>query len=125
MTQIYIAPVRGITDIIYRNSFYEIGGDADCVITPFITTVKGNQIKPSQVDELKPENNKLPIIPQIIGKNADHFITLSKTLFDLGNEHVNWNLGCPHPTMTRKKCGSGLLPHSDLIDAFLDKVQYR
>jgi len=124
MTQdkLYMAPVRGITDLIYRNAFAKHFGGIDVAITPFITTVRGDQIKQSQIDEYVPENNETDIIPQIIGKSPDNFITLAKTLYDLGNEEVNWNLGCPHPTMTRKKCGSGLLPHPDLIDAFLEKV---
>jgi len=119
---LYMAPVRGITDLIYRNTFAKHFGGIDIAMTPFLTTVKGDQIKPSQVEEFIPANNSIPIIPQIIGKSAANFIVLAKTLSDLGNEHVNWNLGCPHPTMTRKKCGSGLLPHADLIDSFLDKV---
>ena len=120
--QLYMAPVRGITDIIYRNVFQEHFGGIDRAITPFITTVKGNQIKKSQRAEFIPTDNRIPIIPQIIGKNAGNFITLAKTLYELGNKDVNWNLGCPHPTMTKKKCGSGLIAQADLIDRFLDTV---
>ena len=120
--QLYMAPVRGITDIIYRNLFHENFGGIDVAVTPFITTVRGDQIKESQKGEFIPEDNKIPIIPQIIGKSAKNFITLSKTLFDLGNGEVNWNLGCPHPTMTKKRCGSGLIAHAELVDRFLDEV---
>jgi len=120
--KLYIAPVRGITDMIYRNAFAKCFDGIDVAMTPFLTVVKGNQLKKLQLDELRPEKNSLPIIPQIIGKSADNFLTLSNTLHGIGIEEINWNLGCPHPTMTKKKQGSGLLPHSDLIEAFLDKV---
>lgn len=120
--QLYMAPVRGISDIIYRNIFHKHFGYVDISITPFITTVKGDQIKSMQKSELTPTKNLIPIIPQIIGKSADNFITLAKTLYDLGNSEVNWNLGCPYPTMTKKRCGSGLISHFDLVDRFLDTV---
>ena len=120
--QLYMAPVRGITDIIYRNAFDRHFGGIDIAITPFLTPVKGNQIKLSQQAEFIPADNRIPIIPQIIGKSPENFSDLAKIVFDLGNDKVNWNLGCPHPVMTQKKCGSGLLAHPDLVDQFLDKV---
>jgi tRNA-dihydrouridine synthase len=120
--KLYIAPVRGITDMIYRNAFAECFDGIDVAMTPFLTVIKGNQLKKLQLDELRPENNSLPIIPQIIGKSANNFLTLSDTLYDIGIEEINWNLGCPHPTMTKKRQGSGLLPHPDLIELFLKKV---
>ncbi len=108
--------------MIYRNSFAKHFDGIDLAVTPFLTVVKGNQLKKLQLDELRPENNSLPIIPQIIGKNVDNFLILSQTLADIGVEEINWNLGCPHPTMTKKKQGSGLLPHPELIQYFLDQV---
>ncbi len=108
--------------MIYRNAFAKCFGGIDVAMTPFLTVVKGNQLKKVQLDELRPGSNLIPIIPQIIGKSAENFIALSNTLHDIGVEEINWNLGCPHPTMTKKKHGSGLLPHPDLIKTFLDKV---
>ena len=40
----------------------------------------------------------------------------------LGYEEVNLNLGCPMPTVARKKKGSGLLKFTDELDAYLDGV---
>ncbi len=117
-----MAPVRGITDIIYRNVFHKHFSGIDTAITPFITTVHGDQIKSSQKEEFISNDNLIPIIPQIIGKSPSNFITLAKTVFDLGNAEANWNLGCPYPTMTKKRCGAGLIAHADLVDQFLDTV---
>ncbi|MBU1238194.1 tRNA-dihydrouridine synthase family protein, partial [Myxococcota bacterium] len=73
-------------------------------------------------NDLIPANNSLPVIPQIIGKNHVYFLELAMRFLDLGHERINWNLGCPFPTMTKKGCGSALLPHPDLVDDFLEKV---
>ena len=117
-----MAPVRGISDLVYRNSYKDHFSGIDEAVSPFVTTVKGDQLKDSQRQQLERSKNKLPVIPQVIGKNADHFIELSRIFEEQGHTAVNWNLGCPHPTMTRKKCGSGLLQYPDIIDRFLEKV---
>ncbi|OVE80804.1 hypothetical protein BVY04_04860, partial [bacterium M21] len=119
---LYLAPVRGISDLVYRNCFARHFRGGDLAMTPFVTTVKGNQIKPSHLRECDPELNEMTIIPQIIARNPNHFIDLSQQLEEVGNTKVNWNLGCPHPTMTKKRCGSGLLPYPELIDEFLDTI---
>lgn len=119
---LYLAPIRGITDLIYRNAFAQHFQGIDRALAPFVSTLKGNQVKATHLRECHPEHNHLPTIPQIIGKNPDHFIELSRQLAELGNQEVNWNLGCPYPTMTKKRCGAGLLPHAQDIDRFLDTV---
>lgn len=120
---LYLAPLQGLTDAIYRNTFTKHFGGFDVAITPFISTVKGNRIKPSHLKDVLPENNSgMPIVPQIMGNEQDDFILLASMLYDLGYKNINWNLGCPYPMVTKKKRGSGLLPYPDLIETFLDKT---
>lgn len=118
-----MGPMRGFTDHIYRNTFAEHFGGFDIAVAPFIVDVAGAKIGPKHVKGLMPEDNTgMPVIPQILSKSADRFVFLANHLFDLGYETVNWNLGCPFPMVAKKKRGSGLLPHPDLITAFLDQV---
>jgi tRNA-dihydrouridine synthase B len=121
--QICLAPLRGLTGAVFRNSYAELFRGIDRAVAPFLTAIGGARIKPGQLKELLPENNtRMPVVPQILSKNADNFIFLSRVLHDLGYDTVNWNLGCPFPRVARKKRGSGLLPHPDLVDAFLEGV---
>lgn len=121
--KIQLAPMRGFTDAIYRNSLNECFGGIDSMVAPFISSVKGRRIKPKLLRDVLPEQNcRKPLIPQIIGKSAEEFIVLSQALYDLGYETVNWNLGCPYPMVAKKGRGSGLLPYPDRIDLFLDRV---
>jgi tRNA-dihydrouridine synthase len=64
----------------------------------------------------------MPVIPQILGNDPDAFVRMAGRLADLGYPTVNWNLGCPYPMVAKKQRGSGLLPHPDRIDAFLERV---
>ena len=123
MTPTYcMAPIRGLTDLAYRNAFADLFQGVDFAMTPFVQTVKGNQDKPVHLLENAPTENSLPLVPQIIGKNPDHFLDLARQLSEVGNRSVNWNLGCPFPTQTTKRCGSGLLLFPEEIDRFLDHV---
>lgn len=120
---ICLAPLRGLTGAIFRNTYAEFFDGIDRAVAPFLTTIESTRIKSGQLRELLPENNRrMPVVPQILSKQADKFIHLSRALQDLGYDTVNWNLGCPFPRVARKKRGSGLLPHPDLVDAFLERV---
>ncbi len=118
-----LAPIRGITDATYRDIFARYFPGFDLALAPFLTTYQGNRIKPERLKELLPENNRsLPVIPQILAKDPDHFIAIGRILHDMGHETLNWNLGCPYPMVANKMRGSGLLPHPEKIEAFLKKV---
>jgi tRNA-dihydrouridine synthase B len=120
---LYLAPIRGITDCIFRTIFANHFHGFDAGLAPFISSVKGKTIKRSHIKDILPEHNRvLPIIPQIIGNNPDDFIALARSMFDLGYSKVNWNIGCPFPQVTKKKRGAGLLPHPEMIKSFLDQV---
>ncbi len=123
MTVLSLAPLRGLTDAIYRNTFARHFPGFDLTIAPFLTTFKGTKVKSAKLDDLLPENNRdLPVIPQILSKDAEQFKVLATMLFDLGYETVNWNLGCPYPMVANKGRGSGLLPEPDKIASFLDTI---
>ena len=118
---LYLAPLRGFTEYIYRNAFVRHFGGFDVAISPFIPTMTAARFKKSHLKDVLPENNRaMPVIPQIIGNKPEDFIPLAQRLFDLGYEMVNWNLGCPFPMVAKKQRGSGLLPYPQKIEAFLE-----
>jgi tRNA-dihydrouridine synthase len=118
-----LAPLRGVTDAIYRSTFAECFGGVSHAVAPFLPTVRGAKIKPKLLKDLLPERNPhLPVIPQILGKDPEEFVTMAQALFDLGYDTVNWNLGCPYPMVAKKGRGSGMLPYPEQIDRFLDTV---
>jgi len=121
--KLYLAPLRGLTDYIYRNTFNRHFNGFDAAVTPFIPTSRTTRATPLHLKDVLPENNaSMPIEPQILCNNPADFIPLAKQLYDLGYPTVNWNLGCPFPMVAKKKRGSGLLPHPDKIENFLAKT---
>lgn len=117
----YLAPLRGITDNIFRNSFENHFGKFSLLLAPFIPSVKGTSVCDSHVKDILPDRNDCTrLVPQIIGNDPEQFLVLASKMKSLGYKSVNWNLGCPFPQITKKKRGSGLLPFPEIIDSFLN-----
>nr|WP_320190944.1 tRNA-dihydrouridine synthase family protein [uncultured Desulfobacter sp.] len=118
-----LAPLQGVTDVVFRQTYVQHFTGIDQAMAPFISTMSSRRLKPSRLKDVDPELNKaLPVVPQILGNQPDDFIYLGDYLFDMGYAQVNWNLGCPHSKIAKKMRGSGLLSHPDKIDAFLARV---
>lgn len=120
---LYLAPLRGITDVLFRNVFVSHFDGFDIAIAPFINPQRSPSKKKNLLADVFPENNRqLPIIPQLLNNTAEDFLDLAFRLEDLGYTRLNWNLGCPAPMVANKGRGSGLLPYPDQIIELLDDV---
>jgi tRNA-dihydrouridine synthase B len=124
MIIIYLAPVQGITDRIYRNTFPVYFKGVDMAIAPFISSVKKLKPETNHLRELYPDKNTgIPTIPQIMSSNPDDFTKLANALYDIGCGTVNWNIGCPFPMVVKKGRGAGMLCHPAKIESFLETIR--
>jgi tRNA-dihydrouridine synthase B len=120
---LYLAPLRGFTNALFRRIFFAHFEGIDAAIAPFISTLSVKQIRRVHIKDVLPENNPdAPLIPQLIGNDPEAFLQLAQRFSDLGYDTVNWNLGCPFQIVANKRRGSGMLPYPNLIDAFLERV---
>lgn len=118
-TKISLAPLQGITDYIFRNSFNYYFGNIDNYYCPFIR-IEREDIRKSKLRDFSIENNnKMNFIPQILTNDKEEFIKLASILSKDYSE-INWNLGCPFPMVAKHNLGSGLLDKPELIDNILD-----
>ena len=122
---IYLAPLQGFTDFVYRKAYSEIFQGIDAFFIPYISE-KNNQILKKYEKEIHPENNpQIRVIPQVLAGSADEMLFLAKILEDKGYKEINLNLGCPYPMVTNREKGAGLLPHPDkvqkLLSSFFEK----
>ena len=121
--RLVLAPLKGFTDAVFRNTFAEHFGGFDSAMAPFVATVAADRLTDKHVRDLLPhQNTRMPIEPQILGNAAEDFIFLARRLSDMGYPDVNWNLGCPFRPVTKKRRGSGLLPFPEQVDEFLSKT---
>jgi tRNA-dihydrouridine synthase len=122
-TQIYLAPIQGITDYIFRNQILKHFVGLDIVFAPFVRFQHGLEFKKSQLTDIQPINNQTEFfIPQILSKSAEEILYFAQYINNLGYKELNWNLGCPFPMVTNKQLGSGMLPYPEIIDQTLQNV---
>jgi len=120
---IFLAPLQGYSDFIFRNVYSRHYTGIDIAVSPFISLVHGKKINSHFAKDVFPANNHtMAVIPQILGSNTEHFIQMAEFLGKWDYTQLNWNLGCPVKNVARKKRGSGLLPYPELIREILEKV---
>ncbi len=121
--RIWLAPMQGYTELLFRDVYAEIFSGVDIAISPFISALPEGRSKDREWNDVLPEDNtKMPVIPQIMGNVAEDLALLANRLYDLGHPVVNINLGCPYKMVAKKKKGSGILCFPDELDALLETL---
>ncbi len=121
-----LAPIRGITDVVYRRAFAQCFGGFDRAIAPYIQPRRGQALEPADLEQVDPPlNNTLWTVPQLLGNDPEILAAALLDLHEAGHVEANWNLGCPTPTVVGRKRGSGLLPDPTRIDRILTEALER
>lgn len=115
--------MEGLTDMVYRRAHQKYFPGMDRYYTPFVSPTQNHCFRSRELRELSPENNAgVPLVPQLIGKNAEDFLWAAKELAQMGYKEVNLNLGCPSGTVTAKGKGAGFLAFPQELDRFLNEI---
>lgn len=122
--KLILAPLQGVTDHHFRNSWSRFFGGIDEMVTPFIPAVTGERVRPVHVRDVLPENNtpEQKIVPQILANEASGMLLLAREFFRLGYTEMNWNLGCPSSVVSRHGRGCGLMPKPGVVGDILAEI---
>lgn len=122
-TSIYLAPLQGYTDFRFRSVYHLFFKGIDKYFTPWIKLTNDKKLIPKYINEVNPANNRdMVVVPQIMANKSEDIVELAVYLNNLGYKEVNWNLGCPHPTVAKRNLGSGLLSTKENIIRILQKA---
>ena len=120
---VYFAPLEGVTDTVYRQVHHAHFTGPVKYFIPFISPTQNLVLTPRERKNVDPQANAgLHAVPQVLTKNAAHFLWAANLLHDLGYEEVNLNAGCPSGTVTAKGKGAGLLQRPQELAWFLDEI---
>ncbi len=123
MLPIYFAPLEGVTDTIFRRVHHAHFSGVTKYYMPFVSPTQNMFFTARELYAISPEGNAgVPVVPQIMAKDASLFLWCAQQLKDLGYTEVNLNIGCPSSTVTAKGKGSGMLRTPDHLSAFLDEI---
>jgi tRNA-dihydrouridine synthase len=116
---IYLAPIQGFTDFVYRKAYSQLFPEVDKYFIPYIS-VKNNQVLKKYEKEISLLNNpQKRVIPQVLAKNETELLFLAELLKETGYNEINLNLGCPFPMVTNRGKGAGILPYPEKLKTML------
>ena len=120
---IRFAPMEGLTDTVYRRTHFQHFGGVSKYYIPFVSPTQHHVFTPKELRAIGPEHNAgIPTVPQILAKDAEHFLWAAAEMAAMGYTEVNLNIGCPSGTVTAKGKGSGMLRDLYVLDALLNEV---
>ena len=120
---ILFAPMQGITDAPFRTVHAARFGGVTAYYMPFISPTQHDNLTNKELRDVSPEANAgLNAVPQVLTRDAEHFLFAANLLADLGWREVNLNMGCPAGTVTAKGKGAGMLCSLSQLELFLDEV---
>ncbi len=118
---IYLAPLQGFTDFVYRNAYVECFGGVDKFFTPFLRVEDGAVRRKDVFDLAATASSVRPLlVPQIIASSSDEVDILAQLVISEGFACCDINFGCPFPQQTAKMHGAGILAHPDKVREVLD-----
>lgn len=124
MTNLLLAPLRGVTVRCFRETFaaeLESAGFTE-VVTPFISAMPG--LDPMKDRELRGgavvPGSRLKVTPQFIGKEPAALRSCLEAVKEAGFDTADLNCGCPFPMVRNKGRGSGLLRTPDVLRRMLE-----
>ncbi|TNE92288.1 MAG: tRNA dihydrouridine synthase DusB [Deltaproteobacteria bacterium] len=108
-----LAPMEGVTDVIFRRLVRRIGG-CGLTVTEFIAAegLKRNVKKVLEMAEFDPDESPLSI--QIYGRTPASMAEGAKIVQDLGADIVDLNMGCPSKKVCAHSGGSALMKEPEL-----------
>lgn len=121
--QVYFAPMEGVTDVLFRRVHRQTFSGVDKYFIPFVSPSQSLSFNVRESAELSPrENAGVPAVPQVLARDANLTVAMTRFLRDAGYGEVNLNLGCPSGTVTGKGKGAAMLRSLDELERFLDRV---
>lgn len=122
--RIDFAPMEGITDDLFRTLHCRYFSGVDRYFSPFLSPTEAGITKRERAQVLPENNPGVPLVPQLLTRQAESFLSAARTLEAMGYREVNLNLGCPSGTVTAKGKGAGFLAAArrQELEEFLDRI---
>src|SRR5437016_11474284 len=118
---LYLAPMAGVSDKIFRQFCKERG--ADVLVTEFVSAEGVFRRNERTREYLDFDECERPIGVQLFGGNAEHMAEAAKHVIDwVRPDFIDLNFGCPVNKVVAKNGGSALLKDCPTLAAVADAV---
>lgn len=112
---LYLAPMAGVTDTIFRQLCKEQG--ADVVVTEFVSAEGIFRKNARTLEYLDFEESERPLGVQLFGGDPAHLAEAARLVADWKHpDFIDLNFGCPVNKVVSKQGGSALLKDCPLLE---------
>ncbi|TDT69221.1 nifR3 family TIM-barrel protein [Hypnocyclicus thermotrophus] len=119
MKKIYVAPIAGVTDFIYRKILNEFQPDLMFTEMVSVNAVQMGNKKTVDVMLKLHENDGV----QIFGKDIELMKDTAIFLEEKGVKNIDVNMGCPMPKITKNGYGAALLEDKEHVKKLLTTIK--
>ena len=106
-SQVFLAPMAGVTDRPFRQILTSCGKGNMYAEMAAINALQRKNPKSWQIADVRPEN--YPVVVQLVGNDAGLFAEAAKLVADLGARSLDINMGCPVKKIVNNESGSALM----------------
>ncbi len=111
---LYLAPMAGVTDPIFRSLSKELG--ADVMVTEFVSAEGVMQAWERNQRYVQFSDDHRPLGVQIFGSSPERMASAARVIWDaMQPDFIDINAGCPVPKVVGKNGGSSLLKDLPLL----------
>jgi nifR3 family TIM-barrel protein len=112
---LYLAPMAGVTDTVFRRLCKEQG--ADVVVTEFVSAEGIFRRNARTLEYLEFDESERPVGIQLFGGNPDHLAEAARMAVEWKQpDFMDLNFGCPVNKVVSKNGGSSLLRDCPLLE---------
>lgn len=117
-----LAPMQDVTTLPFMSVVAQIGSP-DYFFTEYFRVHVQSRLEKHILESITENRTGRPVFAQMIGENLDRLEATAKELLQYDVAGIDLNMGCPAPTVYKKRCGGGLLKEPGKVDRILGTLR--
>lgn len=119
-SNVFLAPMAGITDMPMRTILHDCGGGNLIAEMAAVNAIQRKNPKSYQIANVRAE--PYPVVVQLVGNSPELFADAAKLVADLGAKSIDINMGCPVKKIVSNNSGSALMKDLSLASAIIENT---
>lgn len=119
-SNVFLAPMAGITDRPLRTILADCGGGNLIAEMAAVNAIQRKNPKSYQIANVKDES--YPVVVQLVGNSPELFADAAKLVADLGAKSIDINMGCPVKKIVSNNSGSALMKDLSLASSIIEST---
>jgi len=117
-----LAPMQDVTTLPFMSVVAELGSP-DYFFTEYFRVHVQYRLEKHILESITENRTGRPVFAQMIGENIEHLQRATIDLLQYDVAGIDLNMGCPAPTVYKKRCGGGLLREPSKVDRILGTLR--